>query len=139
MHSVVLSEPVVNKVVPQLTNKNILIVEDEENNYLYLKELLEPQGANILWADDGLKAIQLVLEHPEIDFVLMDIKLPVMDGLTAAKKIKVYRNQLPIVAQTAFGLEGDRERTIAAGLDDYLAKPILQDELFSIIDKYIQV
>jgi PAS domain S-box-containing protein len=125
------------KAEPKLRNINILIVEDEENNYLYLKELLEPQGANILWADDGLKAVQFVLEHPEIDFVLMDIKLPIMDGLTAAKKIKVYRNNLPIVAQTAFGLESDRERTMAAGLDDYLAKPILKDELFNVINKLV--
>jgi PAS domain S-box-containing protein len=132
-----LPEPTQIKQVKQLKDRNILIVEDEENNYLYLKELLESQGANIYWADDGLKSIQMVLDHPEIDFVLMDIKLPVMDGLTAAKKIKDYRNTLPIVAQTAFGLEGDKERTIASGLDDYLAKPILRDELFSVIDKYI--
>ena len=62
-----------------------------------------------------------------------------MDGFTAAKKIKSYRQTLPIVAQTAFGLEGDREKSLAAGLDDYIAKPIRKDELFSIIEKYIKV
>ncbi len=128
----------VSKAQPsRLDNVNILVVEDEEQNYLYLKELLLPQGANLFWADDGLKAIQMVLNHAEIDIVLMDIKLPVMDGLTAAKKIKMYRNKLPIIAQTAFGLEGDEEKTIAAGLDGYIAKPIMKEELFQKIIKFV--
>ncbi len=121
----------------RLENVTILIVEDEEQNYLYLKELLLPMGANLFWASDGLKAIQMVLNHAEIDIVLMDIKLPVMDGLTAAKKIKMYRNKLPIIAQTAFGLEGDEEKTIAAGLDGYIAKPIMKEELFQKIFKFL--
>lgn len=120
-----------------LKNVNILVVEDEKNNYLYLEELLKPQGANLLWADNGLTAIQMVLKHAEIDIVLMDIKLPVMDGLTAAKKIKMYRNKLPIIAQTAFGLEGDEEKTIAAGLDGYIAKPIVKAELFDKLTKFL--
>lgn len=121
----------------QLAGKCILIVEDEENNYLYLKELLEPTGATILWADNGLKAIQIVLDNADVDFVLMDIKLPVMDGFTAAQKIKAYKGELPIVAQTAFGLEGDKEKTLAAGLDDYIPKPIIKEELFSVIRKFL--
>ena len=121
----------------RLEGKSILIVEDEENNYLYLKELLTPLGPEILWATDGLKAIQFVLDNDNIDFVLMDIKLPVMDGFTAAQKIKAYRQELPIVAQTAFGLEGDKEKSLAAGLDDYISKPIMKDELFEVIEKFI--
>ncbi len=134
-----LPEPLLELQKKSIEGKNILIVEDEEFNYLYLKELLLPMGAIILWADDGLKAIQMVINHPEIDFVLMDIKLPVMDGLTAAKKIKAFRSKLPIIAQTAFGLEGDRDRFLTYGMDDYLAKPILKKDLYKIIDKYMVV
>lgn len=134
-----LPEPIVELQKQSIQGKNILIVEDEEFNYLYLKELILPLGASVLWADDGLKAIQMVINHPEIDFVLMDIKLPVMDGLTAAKKIKAFRSKLPIIAQTAFGLEGDRDRFISYGMDDYLAKPILKNDLYTIIDKYMVV
>jgi PAS domain S-box-containing protein len=125
-------------IKPDLSNKSILIVEDEKYNYMYLNELLQGLGADVLWADDGLKAIQFALNNPQIDLVLMDIKLPIMDGITAAQKIKTFRNQLPIIAQTAFGLEQNREKSIAAGLDDYLSKPISQKELYRIIDKYIK-
>lgn len=120
-----------------LKDHTFLIVEDEEINYLFLKELLMKHGGEIIWAKNGLQAIEKTLQNPKIDLVLMDIKLPVMDGFTAARKIKEYKPDLPIIAQTAYGLASDKEKTVAAGCDDYISKPISHEKLLEVIGLYI--
>ncbi len=118
-------------------NINILVVEDEELNILYFKELFKNIGLNCLFAKNANEAIQLVSSNFKIDIVLMDIKLPGMDGYKATRKIKKIRKDLPVIAQTAHAYNEDRLKCFEAGCDDYLAKPIKTDDLFKLIKKHL--
>jgi PAS domain S-box-containing protein len=115
----------------------ILIVEDDEINYLYFEELLINKPFTILHAKSGREAVELCRKDDSIDLVLMDIKLPDLNGLDAMKQIKKFRDSLPILAQTAYALAGDKELAIEAGFDNYISKPIDELELFDLIKKYI--
>lgn len=118
---------------------NILIVEDEEMNYYYLAQVLKAKSKNIYYARDGYSAIEICKNNPGINIVLMDIKLPGMDGLEATAEIKKIRPDLPIIAQTAYTLIGDREKALEAGCNDYISKPIDMDRLYTIIKNYIAI
>lgn len=115
----------------------ILIAEDECYNYLFLEELLSPTGVKILHARDGKEAVELVKTHPEISLVLMDIKMPVMDGYTATRLIKSLKPQIPVIAQTAYAMSEDREKSENAGFDNFIAKPIVQDRFIKVLADYI--
>ncbi len=114
-------------------SKTILIVEDEEINYLYIETLLHKTGANVLHAWNGQQAVDMVRENPALDLVLMDIKMPIMDGYRATEYIKRFRPELPVVAQTAYTLGDDKIRCLDAGCDDYVSKPIRKNTLYEII------
>jgi len=116
-----------------LNDKTILIAEDEDYNYMFLEELLKKTGAIILWAKDGFEAIDICKQHAEIDLVLMDIKMPQMNGFEATKQIKQFRPKLHIIAQTAYAMIEDREKARVAGCDNYISKPIDKSELFTMI------
>jgi signal transduction histidine kinase/CheY-like chemotaxis protein len=105
-------------------NKLILIAEDEEVNYKFLEAVLQRTQAQILRAKTGLEAVELCQKIPQIDFVLMDIKMPVMNGFEASKKIKAIRPKLPIIAQTAFSTQEEIHKCLESGCDDYIVKPI---------------
>lgn len=120
-----------------LSGKNILVVEDVDTNYFYISSLLEKLNANILRAGDGLIAIDICKKDPSINLVLMDIELPVMDGYTATREIKKIRPDLPVIAQTAFAMMGEREKSLEAGCDDYIAKPIRKEILLEVISRFI--
>lgn len=115
-----------------LKDKKILIVEDDISSRLYLNKILEKTGAILLNASDGREAVDLALSDPGIDVILMDIQLPVLDGYESAEKIREFRKNVLIIAQTAYSLLGDREKIIASGFDDYIVKPIFPRQL---IDK----
>jgi CheY-like chemotaxis protein len=117
--------------------KSILIAEDEELNLLYIQTVLKKSGINILIANNGLEAVELCKKHDEISIVLMDVKMPEMDGLTATRIIKTFRKSLPIIATTAFAFSSDGIKCYEAGCDEYLAKPIKRDHIYSMINKYI--
>ncbi|MCL3780264.1 response regulator [Prolixibacteraceae bacterium JC049] len=117
---------------------NILIAEDVESNYLYLNAVLSKIKANIIWAKNGLEAVKKCEEHDNLDLVLMDLQMPEMNGYDATKKIKLIRKNLPIIAQTAFAMSDDRAKAIAAGCDDYLAKPIKSNDLLDIVNRYLK-
>ncbi|MBN2214551.1 MAG: response regulator [Bacteroidales bacterium] len=120
-----------------LDKHKILIAEDEEINYYYLKEVLKKNGAKVIWAKNGLEVINLVETNPNIDLVLMDIKMPEINGLEAIKYIKVIRPELPVIAQTAFVMDNDREICLKAGCVDFIAKPVKANQLLEMIAKYI--
>ncbi|HPQ35074.1 MAG TPA: ATP-binding protein [Tenuifilaceae bacterium] len=122
---------------PKGGKKKILITEDNEINYLYFKQLLTQINAEFSWAANGLEAVEMVRSNPSIDLVLMDIKMPVKDGLEATREIKKIRNDLPIIAQTAYAFESDKEKALAAGCDDYISKPINRDRLIEMLSKYL--
>jgi CheY-like chemotaxis protein len=112
-----------------LSGKKILIVEDDLSSRLYLNKILEKTGAVLFNAADGREAVDIALSDSGIDIILMDIQLPVMDGYTSAKKIREARQDIKILAQTAYSMAGDMENIISSGFDDYLTKPIYSDVL----------
>lgn len=115
----------------------ILVVEDNYVSFRLLQVSLQKTGVNILHADTGYKAIEIVEQNPDIDLVLMDIQLPVLNGYEATKKIKKIRPQLHVIAQTANATDEDRVSCIVAGCSDYITKPINLDRLFEILNKYL--
>jgi len=116
----------------------VLIAEDEESNYLYMKLVLTKAGFDCLHAWNGEEALTLCKQHPEITLVLMDIKMPVMNGLEATKLIREFQPKLPIIATTAHAQTGDKQGFLNAGCDSYLAKPIKKEELMGLIQKYFK-
>jgi len=119
----------------KLEKKLILIVDDDELSFTLLEVVLEKLGLDIIWAKNGKKAIEYCAKNKRIDLVLMDINMPLMNGYEATKKIKKLRPTLPVIAQTAFALVGDQEKSIAAGCDDYISKPIKSVELIELIKR----
>lgn len=119
-------------------NKTILVVEDDVASSEYLKVVLRNLGINnISLANNGEMAIKQCKENPAIDLVLMDINMPVMGGYDATKAIKAFRPDLPIIAQTAYALAGDREKSLEARCDDYITKPVKKAELLEKIEKFL--
>lgn len=120
------------------SERSILIVEDEEINFLFIETLLSMTRAKVTHAWNGKQAVdQVMLGSSKIDLILMDLKMPIMDGYDATKEILAMRPSLPIIAQTAFTLGDDRGKSITAGCVDFITKPIRKQELISIISKYL--
>jgi len=120
------------------TGKTILIAEDEEVNYSLLETILSPTSAEILRAKTGLEVIKYCENREDIDLVLMDIKMPDLNGLEATKRIKAIRTSLPVIAQTAYAMSTDEENCLQSGCDDYISKPLRIDELLKKIDHYMK-
>jgi CheY-like chemotaxis protein len=116
----------------------ILLVEDNAVNRTLAVRLLEKRGHAVTVAGDGRAALE-ALEKDSFDLVLMDVQMPVMDGLEATRAIRAKEKQtgghLPVVAMTAHALKEDQERCLSAGMDDYVSKPIRTSELFAAIDR----
>jgi CheY-like chemotaxis protein len=112
-----------------LKGRKILIVEDDSSSRLYLNKILEKTGVVLLNAGDGQEAIDIAQENPDIEIILMDIQLPVMDGYKSAERIREFRENIIIIAQTAYGLMGDKEKIIASGFNDFIIKPIFSQIL----------
>ncbi len=117
-----------------LKGHKILIVEDDLSSKLYLNKILEKTGAILYNAGDGKEAVDFVIKNADIEIILMDIQLPVMDGYMATESIRKLRDDIIIIAQTAYGLLGDREKFTISGFDDYIIKPIMSQAL---IDKLV--
>jgi len=127
----------INNLKEDLKDKIILVVEDDESSFEFLKAILRKPGYNIIWATNGEEAVKICKENTTVDVVLMDINMPVMNGYDATKAIKKLRPLLPIIAQTAYAIAGDREKSIAAGCDDYISKPIKKELLLDKIGKLL--
>ena len=117
-------------------NKVVVIAEDEQINYLFLKAVLKPTKATIIWTKTGRETID-ICNSEKIDIVLMDIKMPDLNGLEATIEIKKVFPNLPIIAQTAYALEEDEEASMNAGCNDYISKPIRPEHLLIIMSKYL--
>jgi len=117
---------------------NLLVAEDDEVNFMYIRELFVGHEFKILWAKNGMQAVDMVMNNPNIDMVLMDIKMPGMDGYQATGEIKKIRKDLTVIAQTAYAFASDRDKAIEAGCDDYISKPIDRMQLFTLISKYLK-
>ncbi len=119
------------------TGKTVLIAEDEEINYLYFKQIFKHTHASIIWVKNGLEAIEAIINNPDISIILMDCKMPQMDGYSATIEIKKTKPELPIIAQTAFAMAEEQQKAMQSGCDGYISKPIRVKELFEILNKYL--
>lgn len=121
----------------KLTTSLILIAEDEISNYLYFNEILKKKGFKTLHAFNGEEAVSMCRQFPEITLIIMDIKMPVMNGLDATRLIREFRTNIPIVAVTAFAQSNDRYQAILAGCNDYITKPVKPGEFLLMIKRYL--
>ena len=117
------------KTKDKLNNLRILIVEDDETADIFLIEILKEMSSNFLHARTGTEGIEISKNNDDIDLILMDIKMPDINGYEATKKIREFNKDVAIIAQTAYALSGDRKKAIQAGCDDYISKPINSEEL----------
>ena len=135
-----LTIPIKQNTVEQKNKEkyNLLIAEDEEMNFLYLETLFEEITTNVtlFHAKNGKEAVKIFTKQ-QIDLVLMDLKMPIMDGYEATRQIKLIDNNIPIIAQTAF--THDKNKTLQNGFDDFLSKPISEQSLSEKINKYIKI
>jgi PAS domain S-box-containing protein len=129
------------KQTPENKKLTILVAEDEEMNFLYLEILLKDRlglNCDIVHAINGVEAVACVKNNPKINMVLMDIKMPKMNGYEATQKIKKMNPNIPIIAQTAYSTKEDNEKALASGCVDFISKPINKEILKSVINKHIE-
>jgi CheY-like chemotaxis protein len=120
----------------QIEKLKILIAEDDKISRILILRVLSSFSREILIAKTGLEAVQICRKNPDIDLVLIDMQMPQMNGYEATKKIRKFNENVIILAQTAFALEGDKEKTIEAGCNGYISKPIKKEELSRLMRHY---
>lgn len=117
--------------------KSILIVEDEDDNFNLIREYLTNDGLSLQRAINGREAVEMCQSDPDIDLVLMDLKLPIMNGFDATRCIRGFRSNLPIIAQTAFSTHADRTKALSYGCTDFISKPYRRQQLLEMVVKYL--
>jgi len=120
-----------------LSNKTILIAEDDENNYLFIEEVLRKTKMKTIWALNGKEALEHISTNKDIDIILMDIRMPVMDGYTATREIRKILPNIPIIAQTAYAAVEEKSKSFEAGCNAYLTKPISSTALLKTISEFL--
>ncbi len=120
-----------------LAGHKMLVVEDNDANFQLIHEILRKSGAEILWAEDANIAFELLKQHPDIALILMDVQMPGMNGYDASRIIQKSHPEIPIIAQTAYAMAGEKEKAREAGCVDYLSKPIKPSQLVAMVHKYI--
>jgi len=127
-----------SKANSEVSGLNILVVEDDETSEMLLSALVKEHTTTVLKASTGIEAVDICRNNPDIDLVLMDIQMPNLNGYEATQQIREFNKDVIIIAQTAFGLSGDKEKAIEAGCNDYIAKPINKDKLLALIQQYFK-
>ena len=120
-----------------MDKKLILIAEDDKVSTQYLSEILLNEDFDLLFASSGKDAVEQCRNNPAINMVLMDIKMPGMNGEEATRKIKAMRPDLPVIAQTAYAFNEERVAILRSGFDDYIAKPVIKEDLIARIKKLL--
>ena len=143
--------PLINKIIPAVKEGvgptrhtkrvyTILVSEDDETSFLYIKTILaQNTTAKIIHAVNGQDAIEKFLNNPDIDIILMDLKMPEINGLEATVKIKSLNKDIPVIAITAYAMMGDEKRILEAGCDSYISKPISKKALLDKIAEFITI
>jgi len=116
---------------------NLLLVEDDYANAEFVKIIFRKENIKIFHVLNGADAVDLVNNNNMLDVVLMDIKMPIMDGYVATQEIRKTNKDIPIIAFTAFALDGDREKAIEAGCTDYVIKPVNKEKLINMVKFYL--
>lgn len=125
-------------LVPSMRKLKIMIVEDDETSAKLLQLNVESIAKELIVACNGLEAVEKCRQNSDVELILMDMKMPVMDGFEATKQIRLFNKEVIIIAQTAYTLTGDREKALEAGCNNYLSKPIRKDQLLTVMKKYFQ-
>ena len=119
------------------SDKTILVVEDEPSNYIYIRDLLSEYNYKIIHAKNGKDAVDIINNKIEVDLILMDLKMPVMNGIQATKEIRKTNKTVPVIAQTAYVMLEDKNKAFNAGCNDFLAKPITFKAFSKIVEKHL--
>jgi PAS domain S-box-containing protein len=119
------------------SDRTLLIAEDDDASYILLKEILQKTGARLIRAVNGKEVVEAVKLSEDVDLVLMDIQMPVQNGYESTRQIKELKPNLPVIAQTALAMDGDKERSILAGCDDYISKPVHPYKLLAKINQFL--
>lgn len=119
-----------------MKNLKILIAEDDEGMLFLLSETVEEITNNLLIAKNGVEAVEICSKNPDLDLILMDIRMPQMDGYEATTEIRKFNKNVVIIAQTAFAFPTDKDKALEIGCNDYVSKPIDDDLLFTLIQKH---
>jgi PAS domain S-box-containing protein len=120
----------------EVSGLKILIAEDDEISEMILAISVKKYGKEILKAKNGKEAVEVIRNNSDIDLIMMDIQMPIMNGYEATRQIRTFNNKVIIIAQTAFALSSDREKSIVAGCNEHITKPINKNELLSLLEKY---
>jgi signal transduction histidine kinase len=127
-----------NQLNSKRLNLKVLIAEDDETSEKLITLLVEQYSREILKAHNGLEAVESFVNNPDIDLILMDIRMPVMGGSEATRQIRQLDKNVVIIAQTAYGLNIDRDKALEAGCNDYVSKPVLPEDLQIIMEKHFK-
>jgi len=119
-----------------LSGLKILIAEDEEIIDTYITMVISKYCTEIFHAQTGVEAVDLCKAHPDLDFILMDMRMPHLDGYGATRSIREFNKNVVIIAQTAFAMTGDKEKAMEAGCNDYITKPINGNRLLELLVKW---
>ncbi|MGM0497741.1 MAG: hybrid sensor histidine kinase/response regulator, partial [Bacteroidota bacterium] len=120
------------------SNKTILLIEDDEANRYFIDKVLAPTRAKLIPCSDGTEGMKNYMNHPEIDLILLDLKLPGKSGFDIIREIRNKDKKIPIIVQTAYAWSGDKEKAIEIGSSDYYTKPIDKESLLSILKNYLE-
>lgn len=126
-----------SNLTPDYSAYTILIAEDDSTNFAFISRLLLPTGVKIIYASDGQDAIDQLNNAQHVDLILMDIKMPIMNGFEATEVIRKTNKEVPVIATTAYAMNGDKENCLKAGCNDYISKPIRRNELFNVMNVYL--
>ncbi|HBH50164.1 MAG TPA: response regulator [Bacteroidales bacterium] len=121
---------------PNLEQKNILVVEDEERNWLLIRDIIELCNGNAIWAESGMQAVDKV-KAGNISLVLMDLQLPFMSGIETTRKIREINKEVPVIAQTAFSDPELLHKCTKAGCNKYILKPLDVNEMYNVLSDYL--
>ena len=121
---------------PNLNQKNILVVEDEERNWLLIRDIIELCNGNAIWAESGMQALDKI-KNINISMVLMDLQLPFMSGIETTRKIREINKEIPVIAQTAFSDPELLHKCTKAGCNKYILKPIDINEMYNVLSDYL--
>jgi CheY-like chemotaxis protein len=124
-------------ITPDYRNCTILVAEDDMANFNFIDKLLKKANAHVLHAEDGAQVLQMLLISPDVKVILMDIKMPVMDGIETLHELRRRNIRIPVIAQTAYALAEEVVKLKKEGFDDYISKPIQRPILYGILNQYI--
>jgi CheY-like chemotaxis protein len=122
---------------PPVKKLKILIVEDDEDSQRLMSLMVKKVGKELLMCSNGYEAVEVCRNHPDLDLIMLDIKLPGISGYEVAGNIRQFNSGVIIIAQTAFAISGDREKALEAGCNDYITKPIKENVLLALIQKHV--